>query len=128
MHGVDKTHIYHHDSDLPVDWHGAPQNFGWAPEAPININDYQRLSIVMINRSDCSAEISLMVSDTSDVSKIWKADIASQGVHRFQLTQEDVQGLSPLDMRLRLSGIPTRFGRPVLFKEFRNGAISAMHC
>ena len=34
----------------------------------------------------------------------------------------------PLELRLRIEGMTTQWGRPLVFKEFADGAISAMHC
>jgi hypothetical protein len=99
------------------------------PEIPIDLTVYARLSVVVVNRTDGAAPLTLTVTDGADAARAWDAVVAPRGAHRFALTAGDLGGgLDPRHLRLRLDGIPTRWGRPVVFKEFRNGAISAMHC
>ena len=84
--------------------------------------------MVLVNRTDTTATVALTVQDGRDGGRRWSASVAARGAHRFTLTARDVDGLDAHDLRLRLDGIPTRWGRPVVMKEFANGAISAMHC
>ena len=51
VHGVDKTHIYRHGEAEPVYWTSAPENLSWAPEIPVDIEDYDKFTVLMINRS-----------------------------------------------------------------------------
>lgn len=131
VHGVDKTHIYQHggasDED-PAYWYGQQENRQWAPEIPVNIDEYMKFSVIMINRTPQPADVTLTLSDTNDESLSWSVPIPPGGVHRFQLTPENTSALAPHELRMRIGGMATTFGRPAVFKEFRNGAISAMHC
>jgi hypothetical protein len=128
VHGVDKTHIYHEGSTDPVDWYGPPGNHQWAPELPVDIDDYQKFSVVMLNRTSSPSVVTLTLLDEHDESLNWSAEIPPKGVHRFELSKEATHPLTPTELRMRIDGMPTKFGRPMVFKEFRNGAFSAMHC
>ena len=128
VHGVDKTQIYHHGASEPIDWYDAPKNYQWAPETPVDIDDYQRFNLIMLNRTSKPTNVTLTLADSNDVSLNWCAEIPPKGVHRFELSGEDTRPLAPSEIRMKVEGMPTQFGRPMVFKEFRNGAISAMHC
>lgn len=128
VHGVDKTHIYEHSESEPQLWYPTPGGHEWAPEIPVNINDYEKLSIIIINRTPQTEKFTLMVSDTNDESLYWTASIPYRGVHRFELTCEATDILVSAELRLRMKGMTTQFGRPIVFKEFHNGSFSAMHC
>ena len=135
VHGIDKTNIYREGSAEPLEWYKAPtgvprapEGRQWAPEIPVDIDDYKVLNVIMINRTSRSAPVSLTLSDSEDRSLSWSAHISPKGVHRFELTEANTAGLATKELRMRVKGMPTAYGRPVLFKEFHNGAISAMHC
>ena len=128
VHGVDKTHIYREGESTPSYWYKSARELQWAPEIPLDIDNYKKFSVILLNRTSRSAEVTLTVSDSEDKSLSWKAKIPSHGVHRFELTGEDTTGLAPKELRMRVRGMPTQYGRPIVFKEFANGAISAMHC
>jgi hypothetical protein len=128
VHGVDKTHIYHEGATDPVDWYGPPGDHQWAPELPVDIDDYQKFSVVMLNRTSSPSVVTLTLLDELDESLNWTAEIPPKGVHRFELNKEATHPLTPTELRMRIEGMPTKFGRPMVFKEFRNGAFSAMHC
>lgn len=128
VHGVDKTHIYDHNKSEPQFWYPSPGGHEWAPEIPVNIDDYEKLSLIIINRTPKEADFTLVVSDTNDESLSWTAAIPFRGVHRFELTSSSTNPLVSTELRLRMKGMTTQFGRPVVFKEFRNGSFSAMHC
>jgi hypothetical protein len=95
---------------------------------PVDIESYKKLSVIMINRTSRKADVTLLLSDGADKTASWSAAIRPKGVGRFELTPENTSPLARTEMRMRIVGMPTRFGRPVVFKEFPNGAISAMHC
>lgn len=128
MHGVDKAHIYQYANKNPRYWYTAPGNHEWAPEIPVDMADYSKFSVIMINRTPSQADVTLTLWDRSENSLSWSTNISSKAVHRFELTKDVIAGLDQSEMRMRVSGMPSRFGRPVVFKEFPNGAISAMHC
>ena len=128
VHGVDKTHIYHEGSPDATDWYKKPKDHPWAPEIPIDMDDYHKLSVILINRTSGNAKVTLILSDTENGSLSLEAQIPAKGVHRFELNRERTAGLVSTEMRMRVQGMATQFGRPVVFKEFPNGAISAMHC
>jgi hypothetical protein len=127
-HGVDKTHIYPEDGSKPIEWYKKPRGEEWAPEIPVDIEDYERFTVVMINRTSQSSNMTLSLSDAQDNSLDWSQVVPSKGVRRFELTNENTQGLDRLELRMRMKGMASEFGRPVVFKEFPNGAMSAMHC
>ena len=128
VHGVDKAHIYREGEADPVRWYKVTDQREWAPEIPVNIGEYKKFNVIMINRGPRKAEVKLTLSDSEDRSVSWQQEIPSKGVRRFQLTEEDTTGLASTELRMRVSGMATQFGRPVVLKEFPNGAISAMHC
>jgi len=129
VHGVDKTHIYREGgTQQPIDWYKPVKGIQWSPEIPVNINDYQKLSVVLINRTNVLTKIDLTLLDYNDKSLNWSKEIPPKGVRRFELTAEKVAGLELTELRLKIDGMASQYGRPVLFKEFQNGAISAMHC
>lgn len=128
VHGVDKTTISHPGRGGHPFFYPAGKRFTWLPEIPVNIREYSRFSVVLINRSNRAAGMTLTVSDARDRSLSWVSQVRPFGVHRFELTEANTQPLHPQELRLRVDGIPSRWGRPVVFKEFANGAISVMHC
>ena len=128
VHGIDKTHIYREDKAQSHLWYGSGKRHQWAPEIPVDLEDYQRLWVIMINRTSRPSTTTLSVTDSNDQSKSWDAIIQPGGVHRFELTRSNTAGLHPHDLRLRVDGMSTRRGRPMVIKEFANGAISGMHC
>jgi len=129
VHGVDKTHIYCEDgTNQPFDWYKPVKGLCWSPEIPVNINDYQKLNVVLINRTNLATDVDLTLTDINDQSLTWNQSIPAKGVRRFELTPENTARIEPEELRLQVSGMASQYGRPVLFKEFRNGAISAMHC
>jgi len=127
-HGVDKTNIYPEDGSKPIEWYKKPRGEEWAPEIPVDIEDYERFTVVMINRTTQPSNMTLYLSDAQDNSLDWNQVVPPKGVRRFELTNENTQGLDRLELRMRMKGMASEFGRPVVFKEFPNGAMSAMHC
>ena len=128
VHGVDKTFISRADRQGFNRWYPYARTYRWAPEIPINIADYEKFTIVVTNRVARSAHFRLLLEDTSDQYREWDAVIRPNGVARFELTTANTAGLNPCELRMRLEGMPTQWGRPLVFKEFASGAISAMHC
>lgn len=128
VHGIDKTNIYREGKKDPVDWYKAPRALQWAPEMPVDIESYKKLSVIMVNRTSRKADVTLLLSDREDKTASWTARIRPKGVWRFELTPENTSSLARTELRMRIVGMPTQYGRPVVFKEFPNGAISAMHC
>ena len=128
VHGVDRSHIYREASTDPINWCEKPGGYEWAPEIPVDIADYLKFSVILINRTSKTTQMTLTILDSADESLSWVAEIPPKGVHRFELDQHNTAGLNPKEMRMRIQGMATQFGRPVVFKEFPNGAISAMHC
>ena len=128
VHGIDKTNIYRDGKSDPKNWYKANNGHEWAPEIPVDIDDYKKFNVILINRASRSANVTLTLSDSQDNSLSWSARIPSKGVHRFELAEGNAAGLLPKEIRMRVKGMATQYGRPVVFKEFHNGAISAMHC
>lgn len=128
VHGVDKTNVYRHGEAKATPWYKRPGNHGWAPETPVDIDHYSKFSVIMINRTTTSSDVALTLADYRDNSMTWNAKIPPAGVHRFELTPEMMAGLATTELRMRVEGMASQYGRPVVFKEFPNGAISAMHC
>jgi hypothetical protein len=128
VHGVDRTHIYREDKPQSYSWYQPGDGHQWTPEIPVSLEDYQRLWVIMINRTSRTANTTLTVADSRDQSRSWSALIEPGGVHRFELTPSNIAGLATQELRLRLDGMATQRGRPVIIKEFTNGAVSAMHC
>ncbi len=128
VHGVDKTTISHVGRTRMGLFYPAGRGTTWYPEIPVTLGLYKRFSVILTNRTNRPAPLTLTVSDSRDASRSWSNVIHPFGVHRFELDAENTRGLDPEEMRLRVDGIPSRWGRPVVFKEFHSGAISAMHC
>ena len=128
VHGVDKSVACPSGGRAPMPFYPAGKRYAWLPEIPVDMDLYERLWVILINRTSRPARLTLTVSDAQDRSKRWAARILPSGVHRFELTPENTRELLLQELRLRVDGMPTPWGRPVVFKEFRNGAISAMHC
>ena len=127
-HGVDKTHIYREDGSDPIEWYKKPKGEEWAPEIPVDIEQYERFTVVMINRTTQPTNMTLFLSDAQDNSLNWSHRVPPKGVRRFELTKENTVGLDRVELRMRMKGMASQYGRPVVFKEFPNGAMSAMHC
>lgn len=128
VHGVDKTYILHSGRRELVPFYPTGKGYTWLPEIPVNIELYRRLWVILINRTRTSRRLTLTVSDRQDACRSWSHQIPPFGVHRFELDRTHTRGLDPEEMRLKVEGIPSRWGRPILFKQFPSGAISAMHC
>lgn len=128
VHCVDKTVILRHGDGRGTLWYRRPRVRDWAPEMPLNIDDYRRLYVILMNRTPRPARVTLAVEDVEDRVMRVSAVISPSGVHRFELNRDILRGLAPEALRIGVSGMPTTWARPVLFKEFENGTISAMHC
>ena len=128
VHGVDKALIYHIGRVEPDRWYPAAREYQWAPEIPVNITEYKRFSVIMLNRVSRPKRVRLVVEDTADRRLEWDATIQPNGVHRFELTPANTTGLGSAELRMRIEGMATQWGRPIVFKEFASGAISVMHC
>ena len=128
VHGVDKTYVADHGIGDARLFYQPGKRYTWVPEIPVDMALYTRFSVVVVNRTTDTVPVSLIVSDAADRSRAWSANVSPFGAHRFDVDPEQVRELAADDLRLRLDGIPTRWGRPVVVKEFANGAISAMHC
>ena len=127
VHCVDKTLVLR-ERGRPLAWYRAPKPRDWAPEMPLRIGQYRRVWVILINRTRQPAPVALTVEDADDRAERFAAAIPPGGVHRFELTPALLRRLAPGDLRMRVSGLPTTWARPVLFKEFENGTISTMHC
>ncbi len=127
VHGIDKTFICAAESRLRAYWYPPRRTYGWALEMPLNILDYVCCSVIVLNRVSRPAQITLRVTDLDHRSLAMEASIPPCGVHRFLLTPALLAGLVPTELRMQLDGLPTPYGRPLLLKEFPNGAISALH-
>ena len=128
VHGVDKTFVADAAGGGLADYYPAGNQYAWAPEIPVDLSAYVRFSVVVVNRTGVETSIMLTVRDGRDGARSWTRVVPGRGAHRFTVTGDDVPDLDIRDLKLRLDGIPTRWGRPVVVKEFANGAISAMHC
>jgi hypothetical protein len=128
VHGVDKTFVADAGEPQLAPFYPAAKRYTWIPEIPVDLTLYARFSVILVNRTDAPAAVELTVKDGRDAARRWSARIAGRGAHRFTLGSRDLEGLDVRDLRLRLDGMPTRWGRPVVMKEFANGALSAMHC
>ena len=128
VHGVDKTNIYRDGTSEPIAWYPEPLDHQWAPEMPLNLEEYERFSVIMINRTLKETHTTLTLWDREDKNLSWSVTIPPRGIHRFVLSKDDVPGLIATDLRMGLTGMATKYGRPAVFKEFANGAVSAMHC
>jgi hypothetical protein len=128
VHGVDKTVIVPAGKTEKILWYVSPRKYQWAPEIPINLDDYLRFSVVMINRVARAGKMRLIVADRHDNTREWEALIPPMGVHCFEVTGPDTSGLDLTELRMRIEGMTSQWGRPLVFKEFRSGAISVMHC
>ena len=128
VHGVDKTYVADHGAAAPGLFYAAGTRQAWAPEIPVDLRAYTRFSVAVVNRTTAPAPMRLTVTDAHDRARQWSAHVAPFGAHRFDLEAGQLHDLAHDDLRLHVDGIPTRWGRPVVFKEFANGAISAMHC
>ena len=128
VHGVDRTRIYREDKPAIRQWYRPGRKYEWAPEIPVDIDNYKEFEVILINRTSRIAKLSLMLLDSKDQSRSWESEIQPNGVHRFELTPEATSGLIPRELRMRIRGMPTPVGRPLVFKKFANGAISVMHC
>ena len=129
VYGVDKYDILTAEQKRipwPAPCHAA---FVSAPKAPIHMAEYERLEVIIQNRVAQLCNFMLTVSDLAGKSVAWNASVAPHGVHRFAFAAEDVTALDGSQaLILRLDGLPTRYGRSLLFKQFAGSAFSAIHC
>jgi hypothetical protein len=128
VHGVDKTSVSTAGRPGGQPFYESGKRYAWVPEMPVDLRQYRQLAVIVLNRTVADAEMTLTVSDARDRARTWTACVAPFGTHRFVLDASTVADLQHDDLRLRLDGMPTRWGRPIVFKYFANGAVSAMHC
>jgi hypothetical protein len=128
VHCVDKTFVYPDRGSQPSRWYARRGRYWWAPEMPLNIGEYERFGVVMVNRAPQAASATLEVRDAGDRVRRWTQAIPPNGARSFTLTPSSLDGLQPAELSMRVRGMPTPFGRPIVFKEFPNGTISVMHC
>ena len=128
VHCVDKTYVFNDMGMTPVRWYRRAGQYPWAPEMPVNILDYERFSVILMNRAPRQALVTLEVHDREGRLRAWSQEIPPDGVRRFELTPQLLSGLTPFELRMRIKGMPSPWGRPIVLKEFANGAISVMHC
>jgi hypothetical protein len=128
VHGVDKAVVMLSDGRrLP--WPMPPETYVATPELPVEFSDYEAIELILQNRAPDGRRMELTVADASGGSRSWQADVPSFGVHRSRLDRAAVAGLdSAAPFRVRVSGLPTRYGRPIVLKRFPSGAFSLMHC
>jgi len=127
VHGIDKAFI-NPGSEKLKRWYPGNKCYTWVPEIPINIQEYERFTVIVCNRVGRSRVVRLVVEDTENRQREWEATVPFNGVKRFELTSENTSGLVPVELRMRLEGLPTEWGRALVFKEFSSGTISVMHC
>lgn len=127
VHDVDTALAWKQGAPAPIRWYGAVKPRDWAPEMPVEIDDYARLHVVLLNRAKGRADVVLRVSDSLEQERRFEGSMAPNGALRFELTAGALAGLERRDLRLRVEGISTAYGRPLLFKQFRNGTISVSH-
>ena len=128
VHCVDRTTVVRHGRSKPALWYSRRQARDWAPEIPMNVEEYRRLFVILVNRTPQPVRMTLLVEDDQDRAERFPAMIPAGGVHRFELSRQILHRLAPRGLRMRVCDMPTTWARPVLFKEFANGTISAMHC
>lgn len=129
VHGVDKALVVN-ESGRESDWRiGADDSFTAAPEIPVLARVGERTEFVIQNRARRPRRVAMTVRDHGGHSRERAAEIAPHGVQRFPLEAAALAGLD-LDapLALRFAGLPTRYGRPIVFRRFADGALSAMHC
>ena len=129
VHGVDKTLVVSADG-VRLNWPiGEGDSFTASPELPVEFSEYHRLEIIVQNRDSETRMVTATAIDQAGAARNWVAQVAARGVHRFRLDRDDME---PLDLtapaRLRIDGLPTRYGRPIAMKRFARGAFSTMHC
>jgi hypothetical protein len=129
MHGVDKYDVRPIEGKT-VPWiKGASPGFTAQPEIPIDIAAYAELEVIVQNRASEARDFRLDVVDHRGQLVGWNARVAPRGVHRYIFSETDTQGLATeRPLALSVSGLPTRYGRPILLKKFNTGALSIMHC
>ena len=129
VHGIDKARVIT-EKEASISWPmRAKDSFTAAPEIPLLLAETEWTDVILQNRSGIPRRMTLEVRDTKGDSREWAADLARYGTNRFRLDPTELGDLDLAEpVRLRMSGLPTRYGRAVIFKRFASGAISAMHC
>lgn len=129
IHGVDKAAVTVQQNQRRP-WMIRPEHrYVASPEIPVEFSEYTELDLIVQNRDRNERVIDMTVSDSAGRNKSWTARVPAMGVHRFHLEPKDLSALDgSTPMRLNVSGLPTRFGRPVAFKRFSGGQFSLMHC
>lgn len=129
VHGIDKSRVIT-EKEIEIGWPIGPRDsFVATPEIPLLAGETDWVDVILQNRSRLPRRIELQARDAAGSTREWAAELPRYGTNRFRIDPSQVAGLK-LDTPLSLcvSGLPTRYGRAVIFKHFASGAISAMHC
>lgn len=129
VHGVDKYDV-RGEIMTTTPWStDATASFTASPEIPIEMNEYESIELVIQNRGPAERTFRLAISDARGGTIERRAEVKPRGVHRFRIVAADVAELDTgAPLSLEMFGLPSRYGRPILFKRFPSGAFSAMHC
>ena len=129
VHGVDKTAVAMSDlrrAPWPI---GPEDTFTASPEIPVEFSEYASLEMIVQNRDTRPRTIDLQVMDVGGRELNQSKTLQPMGVARFMLNADMMDGFdASVPFRLRCTGLPTRFGRPIALKRFHDGPISLMHC
>jgi hypothetical protein len=129
VHGIDKTWVVKED-EARIPWPMRKSDrFTASPEIPLMLAETTSTEILVQNRAAAARTINLSAHDQSGQSRSWSASVPARGAHRFVMIPGELKGLNLTQpLTLRVEGLPTRYGRAIVFRRFTSGAISAMHC
>ena len=130
MHGIDRFSTFQKQSLIDFDlFYKHDNNKTWIAEFPLKKSSEIKIDIILINRSMKSRNFTLDFFKNGNIKLLSKNHMApSKTVIIFTLSKDELSILGNDSGYFSISGIPTPWGRPVIMRHFKNGAMSAMHC
>ena len=131
VHGVDLYAVFQEQSMQSKELlnEHPEKNCTWTPEFPVQIGMQSDIDVMLMNRTKSTCECSIMLFSNGG-DKLFEATqiIRPRGGIIQRLNSEVLQQLENSSGYLKVSGLPTQWGRPAIMRHFGCGAISAMHC
>ena len=131
IHGVDRFAVFQEQSMVSrnVFYGDLKSKYTWTPEFPVEASMQSSIDIMLLNRTKeaCDCSITLYCNGGERVFEETRK-IMPRGGSILTLNAEILQQLKGKNGYFKVSGMPTKWGRPAITRHYICGAISVMHC